>query len=85
MVPIRVYTTRTCYYCHAARRLLARLDLPFEEIDVSGDAEARHWLVEATGQRTVPQIFFGDRSIGGYTDLARLERAGELPALLTPG
>ncbi|MCA9525133.1 MAG: glutathione S-transferase N-terminal domain-containing protein [Myxococcales bacterium] len=85
MAAIRVYSTRTCFYCMAARRLLHRLGLDFEEIDVTGDDATRHWLVEASGQRTVPQIFFGDTSIGGYTDLVRLERAGELPRLLAEG
>ena len=51
-----------------------------EEIDVSGDHARRAWLVEATGQRTVPQIFIGGESIGGYDELAALDRSGELAA-----
>ena len=78
MKEIRVYTTKICGYCVAAKRLLQSLDLPFTEIDVSRDHEQRIWLVEATGQRTVPQIFIGQRSVGGYQELAALNRDGGL-------
>jgi glutaredoxin 3 len=78
MKEIRVYTTKICGYCVAAKRLLQSLDLPFTEIDVSRDNEQRIWLVQATGQRTVPQIFIGERSIGGYQELAALNRNGLL-------
>lgn len=83
MKPVTVYTTRICAYCHAAKRLLTNKGVPFEEIDVSHDFERRRWLVEASGQRTVPQIFVGERSIGGFTELRTLDRSGELDALLT--
>jgi glutaredoxin 3 len=82
MPTVRVYTTRLCAYCVAAKRHLDRKHVPYEEIDVSDDPDAREWLVEATGRRTVPQIFIGDRSIGGYTDLVELDRRGELDPLL---
>lgn len=78
MKPVRVYTTRICGYCVAAKRLLERKGVPFEEVDVSRDHEKRMWLVQATGQRTVPQIFIGEESIGGYNELSALDRAGEL-------
>jgi glutaredoxin 3 len=80
---VQVYSTVVCGYCVRAKALLSRLHIPFKEIDVSEDADKRQWLVNATGQRTVPQIFIDGRSIGGYTELAALERAGELSALLT--
>jgi glutaredoxin 3 len=79
---VTVYRTRFCGYCVAAARLLEREKIAFREIDVSNDLERRRWLSEATGQHTVPQIFIGDRSIGGYTELAALVRRGQLPALL---
>lgn len=79
---VRVYTTRICGYCFAAKRLLAKKGVAFEEIDVSDDVEQRQWLVQASGQRTVPQIFIGDDSIGGFTELRALDRSGELDALL---
>jgi len=80
---VQVYSTVVCGYCVRAKALLDRLRIPFKEIDVSEDADRRQWLVSTTGQRTVPQIFIDGRSIGGYTELAALERAGELNALLT--
>lgn len=82
MAAVKVYTTRICGYCVAAKRLLARQSIEFEEIDVSGDAATRRWLMEASGQRTVPQIFIHDQSIGGYTELAALHRSGGLEAMI---
>jgi glutaredoxin 3 len=78
MKDVDVYTTRTCGYCFAAKRLLAARSIPYREVDVSSDDAKRAWLVEATGQRTVPQIFIGGESIGGYDELAALDKAGEL-------
>jgi glutaredoxin 3 len=80
---VTVYVTRTCPYCFAARNLLTKRGVHFEEIDVSGDLEKRDWLVRATGRRTVPQIFIGGEPIGGYDDLAALDRAGKLAEKLT--
>ncbi len=82
MIPVRMYTSRHCGYCVAARRLLSRRGIAFHEIDASQDPSTRAWLVTATGQRTVPQIFIGERSIGGYTELAALDRSGALKVLL---
>ncbi|MFO0564127.1 MAG: glutaredoxin 3 [Polyangiaceae bacterium] len=83
-MPARVvmYRTPYCGYCVLAKRLLVSKGVAFDEIDVAGDDEKREWLREATGQHTVPQIFIDGRSIGGYTELNRLERSGELDALL---
>jgi glutaredoxin 3 len=81
---VTVYTTRICWYCDQAKRLLTQRSIAFQEVDVSEDARARVWLVETTGQRTVPQIFIGDQPIGGYTDLAALDRSGRLNVLLNP-
>lgn len=82
MAPVRVYTTRVCPYCVAAKRLLGARGVPFEEIDVTGDDAARAWLAETTGRRTVPQIFIGGEAIGGYDDLAAIDRAGRLASML---
>lgn len=82
MADVRIYTTATCPYCHAALGLLRAKGVPFEQIDVGGKPDTRAWLAEVTGRGTVPQIFVGERSIGGYTDLALLDRRGELDALL---
>lgn len=77
-----MYRTKFCGYCMLAKRLLVKKGVPFEEIDVSGDAERRAWLSRVTGLHTVPQIFIGERPIGGYLELHLLERAGKLDALL---
>jgi glutaredoxin 3 len=82
---VKLYTKRNCAYCVRAKALLTKKQVPFEEIDVEDDDALRTWLVEATGQRTVPQIFVGDRSLGGYTDVEALDRRGELDAILTAG
>lgn len=78
MRPVRLYTTLVCPYCIRAKLLLKERGIAFEEIDVTGDAAARHWLVETTGRRTVPQIFIGDEPIGGFNELRALDRSGEL-------
>jgi glutaredoxin 3 len=61
-----------------AKQLLADRGVSYEEIDVTGDDRTREWLVETTGRYTVPQIFIGEESIGGYDDLYALDRAGKL-------
>jgi glutaredoxin 3 len=83
MKPVTIYTTDYCGYCTRAKHVLTRAGVPFVEHDVSDDAERRRWLVETTGRRTVPQIFFGDQPIGGCTDLEAIVRAGKLDQLLT--
>jgi glutaredoxin 3 len=79
---VLVYTKRNCPYCVRAKRLLERKGVPYEEIDVEGNDDLRVWLVETTGQRTVPQVFAGERPLGGYTDLEELERRGQLDPIL---
>lgn len=83
MPPVTVYTTFTCPYCARAKALLQRKGVPFEEIDVTMDPDMRDAMTErAGGRRTVPQIFFGERHIGGSDELAALDRSGELDILL---
>jgi glutaredoxin 3 len=79
---VTVYTTRICGYCVAAKRLLSAKNVPFKEVDVTGDTAKRAWLLQATGRRTVPQIFIAGEAIGGYRELAALDRAGDLAAKL---
>jgi glutaredoxin 3 len=82
MARIDIYTTRFCGYCRAAKALLQRKGVPFTEIDVSGDAEARSRMMERAGGRyTVPQIFVGSTHVGGADELRALERAGRLDSL----
>ncbi len=75
---IVIYTTQWCGYCSRAKRLLNSKGWEFTEIDVDGDSEKRAWLARVTRQRTVPQIFIGEESVGGYDDIAALDRRGEL-------
>lgn len=74
-----VYVTESCPYCRAAKEVLKKKKVRFEEIDVTGDDGARETLVALSGGRvTVPQIFIGGKPIGGYDDLIRLDREGRL-------
>ena len=83
MTPVIIYTTRFCPYCSEAKDLLRRKSVPFDEIDVSGDRKTRAAMAERAGGRTsVPQIFIGERHVGGCDDLYALESAGELDPLL---
>ncbi len=80
--PVLIYTTAICPYCIRAKRLLSSKGVNFREIDVSQDPDTRTYLVEATGQRTVPQIFIGGKSIGGCDDMVALDRQGLLDDML---
>lgn len=81
-VDVVLYVTDYCGYCRMAEALLRRRDIAFVAIDVTELPEARSWLVESTGRRTVPQIFIKGRSIGGYTELAAMDRSGALARAL---
>lgn len=82
MKPVKIYTTQTCPFCVRAKRLLERKRIPYQEVDVSSDDEARIELTRRTGRRTVPQIFIGDQHVGGSDELHALEERGELDSLL---
>ncbi len=82
MAEVVVYRTPFCGYCLRVKHLLESKGIPFQEVDVSGDHDKRLWLVEVTRQRTVPQVFINGKSIGGFAELAQLERRGELDRLL---
>ena len=82
MAQVKIYTKKNCPYCVRAKALLDRKGVRYEEIDAEGNDALRAWLVEATGQRTVPQIFAGERSLGGFSDVDALDRQGRLDALL---
>ncbi len=77
-----MYRTRFCPYCTRAEALLRRKGARLREVDVSGDQAARRWLLEVSRQRTVPQIFINGVSIGGYDEMAALDRRGMLDQLL---
>ncbi len=78
-----MYRTPFCPYCMRAEWLLKHKGATVREIDVSNDPSARSWLLQATQQRTVPQIFINGVSVGGYDDIAALDRRGILEQLLS--
>lgn len=83
MPTIRMYTTAVCPYCQMAERLLISKGVSnIEKIRVDLNPSLRDHMIEITGRRTVPQIFIGDRHVGGFDDLSLLDRAGELDLLL---
>jgi glutaredoxin 3 len=80
---ITMYSTGFCGYCDRARALLQRKGVAVTEIKVDEDLAQREAMLKRSGgRRTVPQIFIGDRHVGGYDDLAALDRSGELDRLL---
>lgn len=83
MQPITIYSTSWCPYCRAAKALLTKKGAVFTEIDVDGKPEMRREMTErAHGRTSVPQIFIGDRHVGGSDDIHALDAAGELDKLL---
>ena len=83
MQTIEIYTSPLCGYCHAAKRLLNDKGASFTEYDVVRAPEKRQEMLKrANGRHTVPQIFVGQTHVGGYDDMAALERAGKLDPLL---
>lgn len=83
MPKITIYTTPICPYCVRAKALLKRKGAAFEEVDVFMNMDARAEMEsKARGRHTVPQIFIGERHVGGCDDLYALDRAGELDPLL---
>jgi glutaredoxin 3 len=83
MQPVEIYTTPSCGFCHAAKRLLTQKGVTFTEFDVSRDPALRRAMMDrAHGRHTVPQIFVGTTHVGGCDDLYAMERAGKLDPLL---
>jgi glutaredoxin 3 len=82
MAIVLMYSTRVCPYCRLAEALLARKGVAVEKVAVDEMPARREEMVQRTRQLTVPQIFIGDTHIGGYAELAQLERDGELDNLL---
>lgn len=83
MPKVTIYTKDYCPYCVRAKQLLERLQQPYEEIDISKHPEVLPDLVaKSGGRKTVPQIFVGERHIGGCDDLYALHDSGDLKPLL---
>jgi len=83
MKPVTMYTTAVCPYCQMAKQLLAKKGVAgINEVRVDLDPDQRMKMMEITGRRTVPQIFIGETHVGGFDDMAALDRAGKLDPLL---
>jgi glutaredoxin 3 len=80
-----MYTTAVCPYCQMAERLLRSKGVDVEKVRVDLEPQRRIEMMEKTGRRTVPQIYVGETHVGGYDDLAALDRAGKLDPLLNAG
>jgi glutaredoxin 3 len=83
MAAVTIYTKPYCPYCEGARELLTKKGVKFEEIDISGQPERRAEMIKrANGGSTVPQIFVGDRHLGGCDDIYALDARGQLDPVL---
>ena len=83
MKKITIYTGPVCNYCDAAKRLLKRNNLEFNEIDISSGPEILNEMINKTnGKRTIPQIFFDNEHIGGYVEIRELEKNNKLVEFL---
>ena len=82
MPDVYLYTTKFCPYCIQAKQLLVAKSVAFREIPVDGNPDLRMEMMNASGGRTVPQIWVGDNHVGGCDELYALERSGQLDELL---
>ena len=83
MKKITIYTGPMCNYCEAAKRLLARNNVTYDEINIATvDGAMDEMIKKANGKRTIPQIFFDDQHIGGYDEVRTLEKENKLLDLL---
>ena len=85
VVPVTVYTSSFCGYCVRVLDLLQRRGIEFTEISVEDSPGIRDELVARSGRRTLPQIYVGERYLGGAEELAAMDRSGELDRLLAEG
>ena len=83
MKVVTIYTGPFCNYCEAAKRLLTRNNATYDEIDISKVEGAMDEMIKkANGKRTIPQIFFDDKHIGGYDEVRALEKENKLKGLI---
>ena len=83
MKKITIYTGPLCNYCDAAKRLLTRNNVDYNEINIATvDGAMDEMIKKANGKRTIPQIFFDDYHVGGYVELRELEKNGKLHNLI---
>ena len=80
---VKIYTGSLCNFCDAAKKLLTRNNVEYKEIDISiVDGAMDEMITKANGKRTIPQIFFDDKHIGGYDEVRALEKDDKLQDLL---
>jgi len=79
---IVIYGTETCAHCAAARMLLTKKRLSFDDIKISGDDKLSEEMLRLSGSRSIPQIFINDQLIGGFDELCALDKGGDLDRLL---
>ncbi len=82
MKEVVIYTTDYCPYCTKIKTFFKNKGVPYKEIDLSTDQEAREALTQKTKLRTVPQVFIGETFIGGHDDTVAMDKRGELMALI---
>ncbi|MBH8610213.1 glutaredoxin 3 [Pseudomonas mohnii] len=82
MNTVTLYTTDTCPYCRSAKSLLASKGISMQEINIQTQPGKLEEMLSRSGRRSVPQIFIGDTHIGGFDDLAKLDRQGGLMSML---
>lgn len=79
---VKMYTTRFCPFCTAAKSLLDDKNVDYQDIAVDGRSELRQEMMQLSGRNTVPQIWIGDHHIGGFDELNLLNRQGQLDSML---
>lgn len=82
MSAVYLYTTRFCPFCIRAKQLLDARGVEYVELSVDGDRELRQEMMDKSGRHTVPQIWIGEKHVGGCDDLMALQRSGALDELL---
>jgi glutaredoxin 3 len=83
MKSVTLYTTEHCPFCTSAKKLLAKREIEYTEINLARDPDGRDELIQKTGMYTFPQIVIDGESIGGFQELLAADKAGRLPELLT--
>lgn len=79
---VTVYGNTSCVYCGAARMLLTKKAVEFEDIVITDSSDKQEEMFAKSGSQTVPQIFVGETLVGGFDELYALDKSGELDELL---
>jgi glutaredoxin 3 len=82
MKPVTLYTTEHCPFCTSAKKLLAKREIDYTEVNLARDPDGRQALIEKTGMYTFPQVVIDGESIGGFQELLAADKSGRLPGLL---